>query len=59
MQNYEKSYSDANGEVSMNVPDILEVALDKGLSALSATPSVGGLSHATGVSTSQEYRLLL
>jgi len=35
-----KSYFVENIEVSISVADILEVALDKGLSALRATPSV-------------------
>jgi hypothetical protein len=59
MQNNEKSYFDANDEVPIGVADILEVSLDKGLSALIATSSVCGISHATSVITSQEYRLLL
>ena len=40
MQNHEKSYFVANIEVTISVADILEVAFDKGLSALRATPSV-------------------
>jgi hypothetical protein len=40
MQNNEKSFFDANFEVSISVAEILEVGFDKDLSALRATPSV-------------------